>query len=121
MYGPVRARGNILSFRAFDRNFGDVIEHVAYAGINQRRVLAPADREVDTVALLAALRLSGSFEWHIKVALRLGVKDSHLRAAMIEQTPLAGVIAIAQGLRSYVQVHADWLAHPAADAPAVAQ
>jgi 4-carboxymuconolactone decarboxylase len=115
MYGPRRARMNINNFRAWDRRLGDAVERLAYAGINRRRVLPPVDREICTVALLAALGRVAPMEWHTKAALRLGATPAQLRWAAIGQLPHVGFPVIIQALRALDPVISDWLAHPSTD------
>jgi 4-carboxymuconolactone decarboxylase len=88
---------------------------VIYAGVNRRRVLAPVEREICSVAALAALMKPVQLEWHAKAALRLGATDRQLRWAAIGQLPHAGFPPIVQALRSLDTVLADWYAHPATD------
>jgi alkylhydroperoxidase/carboxymuconolactone decarboxylase family protein YurZ len=115
MYGPRRARQNINNFRAWDPDFAVAVERLAYAGINRRRVLRPLDREICSVAILAALGKPVQLEWHAKAALRLGATHRQLRWAAIAQIAHVGFPPIIQAMRSLDVVLNDWLAHPESD------
>lgn len=115
MYGPVRARMNIDNFRAVGREFGDLLERFAYAGVFRRRVLPPLEREIVAVAMLATLEKPGPFTWHAKVALRLGATPDQLKYAVVKQIPISGVLRSLAALRLLAEIVNDWRAHPASD------
>lgn len=116
MYGPVRARNNVRNFRGVGGNgFARALELYAYAGLFRRRVLEPVDREVITVALLSCLERPGPFAWHLKAALRLGATPQQLRAAIVAQGAVAGVLTSFKGIYAANPILDDWLAHPATD------
>ena len=116
MYGPARARINAARWRARDEQLAVAVEKTIYAGVDSRRVLEPAVREICATAALAARGFTSDLEWHAKAALRLGATDGQLRWATINQLPHAGFPPILQALRSLDAVLADWWAHPATDA-----
>lgn len=116
MYGPVRARNNVRNFRGVGgAEFARALELYAYGGLFRRRVLTPVDREVITVALLTPIERPGPFAWHIKAALRLGAKPQDIRAAILGQSLVSGVLASFKGMFAANPILDDWAAHPAED------
>lgn len=116
MYGPVRARNNVRNFRGVGGpEFARALELYAYGGLFRRRVLEPVDREVITVALLSCLERPGPFAWHLKAALRMGATPQQLRAAILAQSVVGGVLTAFKGIYAANPILDDWLAHPAND------
>lgn len=114
MYGPRRARTNINNFRAWHPDFASAMERLMYAGVNRRRVLAPRDREICSVAVLAALH-KPQLAWHATAALRLGATDQQLRWAVINQVPHVGFPPVIDAMRALDAAIGAWWAHPSAD------
>jgi alkylhydroperoxidase/carboxymuconolactone decarboxylase family protein YurZ len=117
MYGPVRARNNVLMFRsAGGAEFARALELYAYAGLFRRRVLPVVEREIITLALLSCIERPGPFVWHLKAALRLGATPDQIRAAFIAQSVVSGVLTAFRAIFMANPIFDDWRAHPVSDA-----
>jgi alkylhydroperoxidase/carboxymuconolactone decarboxylase family protein YurZ len=117
MYGPVRARTNVMNFRsAGGPEFARALELYAYAGVFRRRVLPVMEREIICVALLASIERPGPFVWHLKAALRLGAKPEQLRGAILAQSAVSGVVTAFRAIGMANPIIDDWRAHTESDA-----
>jgi alkylhydroperoxidase/carboxymuconolactone decarboxylase family protein YurZ len=117
MYGPVRARTNVLMFRSVGgAEFARALELYAYAGLFRRRVLPVVEREIITLALMSCIERPGPFVWHLKAALRLGAKPDQIRSGIIAQSVVSGVLTAFRAIAMANPVFDDWRAHPDSDA-----
>lgn len=117
MYGPVRARTNVMMFRSVGgTEFARALELYAYAGLFRRRVLPVVEREIITLALMSCIERPGPFVWHLKAALRLGAKPDQIRAGILAQSVVSGVLTAFRAIAMANPVFDDWRAHPSSDA-----
>ena len=95
------------AWRRIDEGFVDFLMESCWGGILSRPGLNRRDRELITVAALAALDKPRELEYHVNGALAAGLSRQEILVAIIQMAVYAGVPACLEGLRVAEKVFAE--------------
>lgn len=91
----------------FDRKFQDMLNEVAWGAIWSDEDLAPRDRSLLNLGMLACLGRMHEFELHVRGALRNGCTPVEIREALLQAGVYAGIPAAVDAFRVAKEVLAE--------------